>query len=192
MQRDSFFSRQQPLKTTENSAKPLRTETVGPNPIPTHISQTHISPVAEERSKSAAKEKDKEVQPMGSQLIVGPNIKMKGVEIADCDTLVVEGHVEATMDSRVIDISASGTFSGTASIDNAEIHGGFSGELTVRHCLTIYSSGKISGKIRYKKLIVEEGGEISGDVMKLIDDEQISRPVTAAFKPLTQPAAAQA
>jgi hypothetical protein len=28
----------------------------------------------------------------GSRLIVGPNIKLKGVEITDCDTLVVEGH----------------------------------------------------------------------------------------------------
>ena len=30
-----------------------------------------------------------------SKLIVGPNIKLKGVEITDCDTLVVEGRVEA-------------------------------------------------------------------------------------------------
>jgi hypothetical protein len=27
----------------------------------------------------------------GTKLIVGPNIKLKGVEIDDCDTLVVEG-----------------------------------------------------------------------------------------------------
>src|SRR5881398_2917492 len=40
-----------------------------------------------------------------SKLTVGPNIKLKGVEITDCDTLVVEGSVEATMDSRVIQIS---------------------------------------------------------------------------------------
>lgn len=33
----------------------------------------------------------------GSKLTVGPNIKLKGVEITDCDTLVVEGTVEATM-----------------------------------------------------------------------------------------------
>jgi hypothetical protein len=33
-----------------------------------------------------------------SKLTVGPNIKLKGVEITDCDTLVVEGSVEATMD----------------------------------------------------------------------------------------------
>src|SRR5690606_29253281 len=30
---------------------------------------------------------------VGSKLIVGPNIKLKGVEITDCDTLVVEGFV---------------------------------------------------------------------------------------------------
>ena len=33
----------------------------------------------------------------GSKLTVGPNIKLKGVEITDCDTLVVEGTVEATI-----------------------------------------------------------------------------------------------
>jgi hypothetical protein len=44
----------------------------------------------------------------GSKLTVGPNIKLKGVEITDCDTLVVEGTVEATMDSRVIQIAEQG------------------------------------------------------------------------------------
>ena len=29
----------------------------------------------------------------GSKLIVGPEVKLKGVEISDCDTLVVEGRV---------------------------------------------------------------------------------------------------
>src|SRR4051812_27649985 len=33
-----------------------------------------------------------------SKLIVGPDIKLKGAEITDCDTLVVEGRVEASMD----------------------------------------------------------------------------------------------
>jgi hypothetical protein len=46
----------------------------------------------------------------GSKLTVGPNIKLKGVEITDCDTLVVEGTVEATMNSRVIKIAEQGRF----------------------------------------------------------------------------------
>ena len=55
----------------------------------------------------------------GSKLTVGPNIKLKGVEITDCDTLVVEGLVEATMDSRVMQISERGAFKGSAEIDIA-------------------------------------------------------------------------
>jgi cytoskeletal protein CcmA (bactofilin family) len=101
---------------------------------------------------------------VGSKLIVGPNIKLKGVEITDCDTLVVEGRVEATMDSRVIQIAECGAFKGSAEIDIAEIHGEFDGEITVRQKLVIYATGKVSGKIRYGKLVIEEGGQLAGDV----------------------------
>jgi cytoskeletal protein CcmA (bactofilin family) len=100
----------------------------------------------------------------GSQLTVGPNIKLKGVEITDCDTLVVEGTVEATMDSRVMHITEIGAFKGSAEIDYAEIHGEFSGDLTVREKLVIYSTGRVSGKIRYGKVVIQEGGQLIGDI----------------------------
>lgn len=100
----------------------------------------------------------------GSKLIVGPNIKLKGVEITDCDTLVVEGRVEATIDSRVIQIAERGAFKGSAEIDIAEIHGEFDGDLTVRQKLVIYSTGKVSGKVRYGKVVIEEGGQLAGDI----------------------------
>jgi cytoskeletal protein CcmA (bactofilin family) len=105
----------------------------------------------------------------GSRLIVGPNIKLKGVEIDDCDTLVVEGRVEATMVSRAIQIAEHGSFRGTADIEVAEIRGTFDGELTVRSRLVIHATGRISGKVRYGKLLVQEGGEITGDVGSLAD-----------------------
>ncbi|MES2509015.1 MAG: polymer-forming cytoskeletal protein [Pseudomonadota bacterium] len=101
----------------------------------------------------------------GSKLTVGPNIKLKGVEITDCDTLVVEGTVEATMDSRVIQISEQGAFKGSAEIDVAEIRGAFDGNLTVRQKLVIYSTGKVTGTIRYGKLVIEEGGQLAGEIL---------------------------
>lgn len=113
----------------------------------------------------------------GSKLTVGPNIKLKGVEITDCDTLVVEGLVEATMDSRVIQISEHGAFKGSAGIDIAEIHGQFDGDLTVRQKLTIHGTGKVTGKVRYGKLVVEEGGQIAGDIQ--FGTGNISAPKTA-------------
>lgn len=99
-----------------------------------------------------------------SKLTVGPNIKLKGVEITDCDTLVVEGSVEATMDSRVIQISERGAFKGSAEIDIAEIRGAFDGNLTVRQKLVIYATGKVTGRIRYGKVVIEEGGQLSGEI----------------------------
>lgn len=100
----------------------------------------------------------------GSRLIVGPNIKLKGVEIDDCDTLVVEGRVEATMVSRAIQIAEQGSFKGTADIEVAEIRGSFEGELTARGRLVVHATGRVSGKVRYGRLLVQEGGEITGDV----------------------------
>ena len=102
-----------------------------------------------------------------SKLIVGPDIKLKGAEITDCDTLVVEGRVEASMDSRVIQIAENGVFVGKAGIDIAEIRGRFEGELTARKQLVIRATGRVSGKVRYGKVAIEEGGEISGDIAAL-------------------------
>ena len=100
----------------------------------------------------------------GSTLTVGPNIKLKGVEVSDCDTLLVEGTVEATIDARVIRISQEGSFNGVADVDVVEIHGNFEGTLTAREKLTVFATGKVKGKIIYGKLVVEEGASISGEI----------------------------
>src|SRR5204863_1001670 len=73
----------------------------------------------------------------GSKLWVGPKIKLKGVEISDCDVLVVEGEVEATVNSKAMQIAQPGTLKGHVTIDVAEVYGDFSGELTARAKLII-------------------------------------------------------
>jgi cytoskeletal protein CcmA (bactofilin family) len=107
---------------------------------------------------------DKAEERKEAKLIVGPDIKMKGVEVTDCDTLVVEGRIEATLDSRVLQIAQNGIFSGTVAVDTAEIHGRLEGDLTVRKQLVIHATGKVSGKIRYAKIKVEEGAELAGEI----------------------------
>ena len=127
---------------------------------PRHISTPPAAPVPVPPVPSAAAAAGS----AGSKLTVGPNIKLKGVEITDCDTLVVEGTVEATMDSRVIHIAEQGAFSGSADIDIAEIHGAFDGKLTVRQKLVIHSTGRVTGTVRYGRLVIEDGGQLAGDV----------------------------
>lgn len=131
----------------------------GLNTLQTAMPAPAANPVANATPAATAS-----VQESGSKLTVGPNIKLKGVEITDCDTLVVEGLVEATMDSRVMQIAQQGAFKGSAEIDIAEIRGQFDGNLTVRDKLVIYATGKVTGKIRYGKLVVEEGAQLSGEI----------------------------
>ncbi|MBL8310604.1 MAG: polymer-forming cytoskeletal protein [Burkholderiales bacterium] len=124
---------------------------VGPAPVP-----STPSPVAAVPGDSG--------QTGAPRLTVGPNIRLKGAEINDCDTLVVEGHVEASMDSRTLEILKTGSYDGTVSIDVAEIHGKFHGTLTARKKLIVHASGCVSGTVRYGSLLVSEGGVVSGDV----------------------------
>lgn len=98
------------------------------------------------------------------QLTVGREISLSG-EIASCDTLIVEGSVEANLQNcRDVDIAETGLFKGTAEIDNADVRGVFEGNLIVRKRLLIRAGGQVSGTIRYSQLEIELGGQISGDV----------------------------
>ncbi len=153
----------------DNEPTSLRHGSPNPNPYANGASTTGASAVSTSAQATPASahtaSASSSAREGGSKLTVGPNIKLKGVEITDCDTLVVEGLVEATMDSRVIQISEHGAFKGSAEIDIAEIHGEFDGNLTVRQKLVIYATGKVTGKIRYGKLVIEEGGQLAGEIL---------------------------
>ena len=100
----------------------------------------------------------------GRRLIVGREICLSG-EITACDTLVVEGRVDATLnESHRIEISESGYFKGKVDIAVAEIKGHFEGELIARERLIIRKSGRVTGKVVYTEIEIERGGEISGDI----------------------------
>ena len=100
----------------------------------------------------------------GKKLVVGRDIALNG-QIMSCDQLVVEGQVEAKLEnSQSIEISDTGFFKGSAVLEEATISGKFEGELTVRGELTVTSTGRIEGAVRYSKLCIESGGQIVGTV----------------------------
>jgi len=115
------------------------------------------------------------------RLIVGREISLSG-EITSCDRLVVEGSVEANLTNcREVEISDSGLFKGSASIEEAEVRGRFEGSLTVRKRLVIRATGKVTGTVRYGQLEVEAGGQLSGEVQAQPSNEEpdlrLTRPV---------------
>jgi cytoskeletal protein CcmA (bactofilin family) len=165
LQKDGFFRR----RDEGNFAK---SQTNTPAPAPAANAAAPAPSV--QQQPEARNDERKE-----AKLVVGPEIKIKGVEISDCDTLVVEGRIEATLDSRVLEITQHGVFQGTIAVDNAEIHGRFEGELTVRKQLVIHATGKVSGKIRYAKIKVEEGAELSGEI-QMTDKSAADKTVSLA------------
>jgi len=162
LQKDGFFRRQRDdnlFRQTPPAAAPASAPAANAAPAP--------SPAPTERLDERKE----------ARLVVGPDIKMKGAEISDCDTLVVQGRMEATLDSRVLEINEHGVFQGTIAVDQATIHGRFEGELTVRKQLIIEGTGKVSGKIRYAKISIKEGAELAGEVA-VLDKSQANVSVT--------------
>ena len=159
---ETLFGKREPNSPTPNS--PLNSASPQPGAAPGSVKPAG-SPVG--MAPGSAAPQPAAPAPVanegGSKLIVGPKIKLTGGQITDCDTLVVEGTVEATMEAREIQIAENGSFSGSAEIDVAHVRGTFDGNLTARQKLVIYSTGKVIGTVRYGKIVIEEGGELAGD-----------------------------
>nr|AQQ74679.1 hypothetical protein [uncultured bacterium] len=119
------------------------------------------------------------MEPEHKKLIVGRDISLNG-EIRTCDTLVVEGRVEAVLqDCKNIEIMGPGEFKGAAEVDVADISGRFDGDLTARQRLIVRAGGKVLGKIRYGQLEIERGGVLSGEVEVLPEAQVVQAPTAA-------------
>ena len=60
-----------------------------------------------------------------------------------------------------------GCFKGSADVATASISGKFIGNLVAKDILTIHQGGHVEGSIRYGRIIIEAGGQITGDMSSL-------------------------
>lgn len=103
-------------------------------------------------------------------LVVGRGISVQGT-VQDAERLVVEGTVEASMiHASELAIAPGGMFKGEIEVEDAEVAGTMSGTLTVRGSLVLRATGRLQGTARYRRLQVEDGGKISGQMEMLSDD----------------------
>ena len=103
-------------------------------------------------------------------LIVGREVSFSG-EVSSCDRLIVEGTVHAKIEGcENLTIADSGEFEGYASSQSVDVRGRFSGDLIVLRRLLIRATGRVSGKISYREIDIERGGQISGKIRALEGD----------------------
>ena len=113
-------------------------------------------------------------------LVVGRGISVQGT-VQDAERLVVEGTVEASMiHASELSIAPGGMFKGEIEVEDAEVAGTMSGTLTVRGSLVLRSTGRLQGTARYRRLQVEDGGKISGQMEMLSDDATPELPLAVA------------
>lgn len=120
-------------------------------------------------------------------LVVGRGISVQGT-VQDAERLVVEGTVESSMISaKELAVMPGGLFRGGVEVENAEIAGTVDGSLTARGSLTLRATGRLLGKAACRRLKVEDGGQITGQLEMLSDDNSAPKPsvAPAADKPVT-------
>jgi hypothetical protein len=76
----------------------------------------------------------------------------------------VFGYLEGDVAAKSVLVHPNGRLFGKVKSDNAEIHGTLQGEVVVKHLIDIRSSGNVSGNVRYGKLALEVGGNLSAEV----------------------------
>ena len=110
-------------------------------------------------------------------VLIGPGIEFDG-SLGNCDEVVIEGTVRATIATTHLIIKATGRFTGSAEVEKAEIDGQYEGTLTAKTQLQINQTGTVIGDINYAQLEVTPGGILTGnvDVLTKGEDKQIVRP----------------
>lgn len=170
-----------PANTTQESLlAPRMTEPAAQRtPSPTTSARRVVDMPSSRRSSSAMSGEER-------KLTVGKGLSLAG-EIASCDILVVEGKVEARLtDGKLLEITESGQFRGSVEIENADIAGRYDGELVVHGRLTVRSTGRISGIVRYGELEINAGGQVIGE-MQVVNASQQAE--TGGFKSAARHAA---
>ena len=111
-------------------------------------------------------------------LVVGRGISLQGTA-EHAERVVVEGTVDATkMYATELSISHGGVFKGEIEVEDAEIAGTIDGTLTTRGSLIVRATGRVLGTARYRRLQVESGGQITGQLEMLTEAARNELPLT--------------
>ncbi|MBN9247952.1 MAG: polymer-forming cytoskeletal protein, partial [Hyphomicrobium sp.] len=99
-------------------------------------------------------------------LIIGEGAVLKG-EVKDGRKVEIWGYVEGKVSASEVLVQEGGQLFGTVNSSTAEIRGQVQGDVRVQQLIQIKSTGHAAGKIKYGRLSMEEGGELSAHVRNI-------------------------
>ena len=97
-----------------------------------------------------------------STLIIGSSANIKG-NVKDENEITIYGSVEGDIECKKLTVGKSGSAKGKIITENLVIEGNVDGEIKVKDHLTIYTTGRTSGKISYGSINIDDG-KIEGEI----------------------------
>ena len=95
--------------------------------------------------------------------IIAEDLIVKG-EIRNGGHIEVRGYIEGSVSAEHVSIHPGGRVFGTMNADNADVHGTMQGKVAIKQLINIGSTGVVSGDVRYGRLSMAAGGDLSADV----------------------------
>ncbi len=106
------------------------------------------------------------VSGVNANAVIGQDAVIKG-KIKNGGEIQVHGYIDGEVSAQTLVIHPGGRVFGTIKADRAEVHGTFQGNATVKNLINIRNGGTVNGNIRYGRLAMEEGAELSADVRNI-------------------------
>ncbi len=78
--------------------------------------------------------------------------------------LIVKGEVRGTLEGETVIIAKEGAVYADTKVNRMTIGGQFEGNITVAEELIVLSTGKCSGRVVCRDLVVESGGVLNADI----------------------------
>jgi cytoskeletal protein CcmA (bactofilin family) len=103
------------------------------------------------------KRKGENISIIDSGLVIDGSISCKG-------KLIIKGTVKGTLEGETVGIADEGSLYAEASAESVTIGGLFEGSIQASKELIVLASGRCSGKVVCKDLVVEAGGILNAEV----------------------------
>jgi cytoskeletal protein CcmA (bactofilin family) len=97
------------------------------------------------------------------QAVIGADMFIKG-DIRNGKHIDVLGLVDGSISAERVVVHSGGRVTGTLIADNAQVDGVVQGHVLVRQLIEIGSTGAVHGDVRYGKIAMQIGAELTADV----------------------------
>ncbi|MFH1154987.1 MAG: polymer-forming cytoskeletal protein [Pseudomonadota bacterium] len=114
--------------------------------------------------------------------IIDRDLEIDGT-IVSKGKLIIKGSIKGSIKGETLIIAEEGNVSADAHVESITIGGNFQGELVASRELIILSTGRCSGKVTCRDLIVENGGILNADVACVVVQEEKTGTNISELKP---------